>query len=153
MAKTAEEVWSFAESVLSPLGLEVLGAEYSKKYGELNLTILIGKDTPITLDDCERAHRAIDGPLDGFDPTDGAPYILNVSSFGLDRPLKRAEDFKRNIGRELEAVLFKAVEGKKKYVGFLRAFSPGHVVLEIDGAELTVERNNISKIKPYIRFE
>ncbi|MDR2091344.1 MAG: ribosome maturation factor RimP [Clostridiales bacterium] len=154
MGKSAEAVKEFIESIAVPLGYEVLEVAYSKKFGELNLTVYIGRERAVTLDDCERVHNAIDAPLDEFDPTGGAPYILNVSSYGIDRPLKTARDYERATGSEVEVAVFNSVCGKKRVVGVLKSFDEGAVTVIPEGGEpVVIGRKNISKIKPYIRFE
>ena len=95
MAKTIEIVKEKICPIISELGYEVVDVEYSKKVDGMNLTFYIDSPNGITLDDCERVHKAIDGPLDELDPTGDATYILNVSSCGLDRPIKTDSDLKR----------------------------------------------------------
>jgi ribosome maturation factor RimP len=154
MGKSAEAVKEFIESIVAPLGYEVLDVAYSKKYGELNLTIYIGNETAITLDDCEKVHNAIDIPLDEFDPTGGAPYILNVSSYGIDRPLKTERDYKRAAGTEVEVAVYNSVGGKKRLVGILKGYDENAVTIVPDGEQpIIIGKKNISKVKPYIRFE
>jgi ribosome maturation factor RimP len=154
MGKSAEKVKEFIEGIAVPLGYEVLEVAYSKKYGELNLTIYIGNDGAITLDDCEKVHNAIDAPLDEFDPTGGAPYILNVSSYGIDRPLKTERDYKRAEGNEVEVAVYNSVEGKKRLVGILKGYDENAVTIVPEGEKpIVIGKKNISKIKPHIRFE
>ncbi|MDR3263446.1 MAG: ribosome maturation factor RimP [Clostridiales bacterium] len=153
MAKSAEAVKKFLEDIVSPLGYEVLEVGYSERYGETNLTVYIGNDTVVTLDDCEKVHNAIDAPLDELDPTGGEKYVLNVSSYGIDRPIKSERDYIRAIGKEAEASLFKPVDGKKKYTGILTAYDQSVITLTADGKDTVLERKNIAKLKPVIRFE
>ncbi|MDR2046759.1 MAG: ribosome maturation factor RimP [Clostridiales bacterium] len=158
MGKTIEEVRTFIEKIVFPMGYEVLATEYSKKYGELNLTVFIDGENAITLEDCERVHNAIDAPLDGLDPTDGAPYVLNVSSYGIDKPFKTERDFKRAAGKELEISLFNAVGGKKKFVGTLAAYDEKTLTIIPTGAAseaeaVSIERKNAARIGYHIRFD
>ena len=122
MAKTIEIVKEKICPIISELGYEVVDVEYSKKADGMNLTFYIDSPNGITLDDCERVHKAIDSPLDELDPTGDTTYILNVSSCGLDRPIKTDFDLKRNLGKEVDVKLYRAVDKKKQYSGELLAF-------------------------------
>lgn len=73
--------------IILNLGYELVDVEYSKKHSGSSLTVYIASATGISLDDCEKVHRAIDPILDELNPTGEEPYTLNVSSPGLDRPL------------------------------------------------------------------
>ena len=100
MGKVSEQVLELVRPIAEQFGLEVLEVLYEKKYDGMNLTVVIDKDGGVTIEDCEKLHRAIDEPLDNLDPIEGA-YILNVSSPGLDRPLKTERDYKRNVGKKI----------------------------------------------------
>ncbi|MDR3293175.1 MAG: ribosome maturation factor RimP [Clostridiales bacterium] len=153
MPKSVEVIKGFIENIIAPMGYETLEVEFSRKYGDLNLTVYIGAENPITLDDCEKVHKAIDEPLDELNPTYDEKYMLNVSSYGIDRPLKTENDFKRTVGKEVEIALYTAQNGKKKHIGFLKSYDGECVVITVDGTELAAERKNVAKVKPYIRFE
>ena len=101
MGKVSEQVLALVQPIAEQFGLEVLEVLYEKKYDGMNLTVVIDKDGGVTIEDCEKLHRAIDEPLDDLDPIEGA-YILNVSSPGLDRPLKTERDYKRNLGKKFQ---------------------------------------------------
>ena len=116
----------------------------------MNLTVFIDKDGGVTLDDCEKVHKAIDAPLDELDPTDGKHYILNVSSPGLDRPLKNAKDYKRNTGKPVKASLYSPFQGRKQYEGILISWTDDSVTLEVNNDEIVLNKKDISIIKPII---
>ena len=120
----------------------------------MHLTVFIDKDQPggVSLDDTETVMNAIDGPIDSLDPTAGAPFVLNVSSPGLDRPLKTEKDFLRKIGTEIEVSLYAPVSGSKKFVGVLSSFKDGVISLGTEKGELEIEIKDIAVAKPYISF-
>lgn len=90
-------------SKIEAMGYEVVEIEYSKKVDGMNLTFVIDCNNHlITLDDCEKVHRFLDEELDKLNPTNDAPYILNVESVGLDRPIKTEKDFLRNKIKKLK---------------------------------------------------
>ena len=113
------------------------------------MTFYIDKNGGITLEDCEIVHKAIDGPLDELNPTCDEKYILNVSSCGLDRPLKTEKDFKRNLGKEVDIKLYKAVNKQKEFTGKLESFDENTVT--ISGFE-PFERKAIANIVLHLEF-
>ena len=107
----------------------------------------------VDLDACEKFHNAINDPIDELDPSNGAPYTLNVSSPGLDRPFKTNRDFERNLGEEVEIKLFAPLKGKKFLEGFLTAFDENSVTVKIGNEELKLSKNKIAKINKAIKFD
>ena len=122
----ASKVCELVEKLVLPFaeqcGVELVEVEYAKKVNGMNLTIFIDKEGGVCLNDCEKLHRLIDEPLDVLDPTEGRAYTLNVSSLGIDRPLKTERDFKRNLDKEIVVKLFAQLNGKKVYEGFLKEY-------------------------------
>ncbi len=133
-------------------GLEIVEVEF-KQGKEPALTIYIDKEGGVDLDACEKFHRAIDPILDELDPTDGAPYTLNVSSPGLDRPLKTDRDFQKCLGQKVEVKLFAPMQGKKLFEGTLVSFDAACVSVEEKGQPVKIERTKIAKICRAIDFD
>lgn len=152
----ASKVKSICEEKIVPviekMGYEVVEVEYVKKSNGMNLTFYIDKDDCVQVDDCEKVSKGIDQILEELNPTDDNPYILNVSSPGLDRPLKTERDFKRNIGKEVEVTLFAKLDGKKKYEGTLKSYTDSEITIEYNEKEITLEKNKIAHIVPIIKF-
>ena len=145
-----------AKKELTPLiesiGYEVVDVDWSKSYGENNLTVFIYKKGGITLDDCEKVNDALDAFLDENDLTDGQAYNFNVSSPGLDRPVVTPDDFRRSLDTELE-ILFKNPIGKKKKAnGILVSYDDATVTLLVKDKETVFDRQNAEVIRPYIKF-
>ena len=147
-----EEVFKLAEPYAAALGLELVEVEYVKKHDGMNLTLFIDKDGGVTINDCEALHRAIDAPLDDLDPTDGNSYTLNVSSLGLDRPLKTPRDFARNLDKEIEVVFYAPFDGSKKLVGVLQSFDDKSFVLKCGEKQYDIGYGLPANIKPVIKF-
>ena len=153
MAQSVKElVRGFLEEKIAALNVELVEVEYQKKPNGMNLTLFIDSPNGIDLNKCEEVHKMVDVALDELDPTNGAPYTLNVSSVGLDYPFKTDRDFERNIGEEVEANLYAKEEGKKTHVGKLISFTEEFVVLGSNNKEIKLTRKNISKITKYISF-
>ena len=106
---------------------------YQKYADGMNLVFTIDSDNGITIDDCEKVTKAIDPILDELNPTNDQPYILSVSSPGIDRPIKTDRDFKRNMEKEIEITLFKKIDGVKKFDGILKSFNEEEVTIESQG--------------------
>lgn len=138
--------------MIADLGYELVEVFYGKQVDGMNLIFYIDSPSGITLDDCEKVHRAIDPILDEMDPTAGASYILSVSSLGLDRPIKTERDFARNLGKEIELTLFAKLNGKKTFQGKLVDFSEGKVTIEVDGGNQEFELGKVAHIVPFIKF-
>ena len=152
MSNVAESVQEYLSDMVKDLGYELVEVEYVKKQNGMNLTLFIDSKNGINLEDCEAVHLKADVMLDELDPTNGAPYTLNVSSLGLDRPIKTDADLNRNIDVEIEVSLYSKVDGKKNYVGKLASFNSEEIVLLIEEKEVSLQRKNISKIIKYIEF-
>ena len=126
MSKITESVKILVEPIVENLGMELVDVEFKKLYGQDTLIVYVDKEGGVCLDDCENVHNAIDQPLDDLDPTLGKPYNLNVSSPGIDRPLKTAKDFNKKIGLEMEVSLFKPIEE----IGKIKKFNA--ILIEYD---------------------
>lgn len=152
MGKVVESVTELVTPIAESMGLEVVEVTYKKCYDGMNLTVVIDKDGGVTIDDCEKLHRAIDQPLDELDPIECA-YTLNVSSPGIDRPLTLPRDFKRNIDKEISVKLYKPLDGKKTYEGTLVDFDDEtFTVVTAKGQQITFNKKDAAKIEPIIVF-
>ncbi len=153
-SKTEKMVIDFISPIVDGLGYELADVEYAKKNTGMNLTVFLAKKdlSPITINDCEIVHRAIDAPLDELDPTNGASYTLNVSSLSLDRPFKYERDYERYLDKEIVVKLYAVYEGKKEFVGILKQFDADKITLQLDNQTLDIPRQKIAVCQPYIKF-
>ena len=149
--KPIEEIQGALRPIADELGIEIVEVEF-KQGKEPALTVYIDVEGGVDLDTCEKFHRAIDSVLDEVDPSFGAPYTLNVSSPGLDRPLKTERDYQKAMGLRVEIKLFAPLQGKKLYEGVLKTHDENCVVIEEKGEELKFEKNKIAKICRAIDF-
>lgn len=138
--------------VLNNLGYEMVDLTYKKEHYGMVLEVVIYKDGGVDINDCEKVSKALDEPLDKLDPTNGAAYSLNVSSPGLDRPLKKLSDFKRNLGNEINIKFFAPFEGNKTLNGNLVSYNETSFVLDVNGTQKTIETNKAAHIVPVIKF-
>ncbi len=154
MAKR-EEYEKRTEALLQPiideLSLELVDVEYVKEGSDYYLRAYIDKEGGVNIGDCEAVSRRLSDLLDAEDFIADA-YILEVSSPGLGRQLKKDKDFVRENGKEVELKLYKAVDKSKEFTGILSGFDEKTVKITIDGEEKSFERENIAKISLTIDF-
>ena len=142
------------EEILIPIteeyGYELVDVEYVKEAGNWYLRAYVDKEGGITLDDCELVNRAWSDIMDREDFIPDA-YILEVSSPGLGRQLKKEKDFARSIGKDVEVKLFKPLSKEKKekdFLGTLKSYDGTSVtIVQEDGEELTLERSEVALIR------
>ena len=153
----AQTVRALAEPVAEALGYFLWDVEFVKEGARriLRLTIDTESDEGITIDDCEKMHRAIDPVLDEADPIEEA-YYLEVSSPGLERELRTDEHIRACEGWEVEVRLFAPIDGSKVFVGFLGALDEEKdgIVLEIsEGHAIRFPRSAVAKITTVFHFD
>lgn len=151
--KVEESVMQLVMPAAAQLGYTVVDVEYVKKRGEdSELVIYIDKEGGVDLDDCEACSMAIDPLIDAADPIE-EPYILCVSSPGIDRPLKRPEDFARHLNEKVDVKLYEKRAGKKEWTVMLRGYDEKAISLETDKGEAwELELAKIAQIRPHIDF-
>ncbi len=137
--------------ILESLGFEMVDVEVVKEGSDYYLRAYIDKEGGITIDDCETVSRRLEAELDREDFIPEA-YILEVSSPGLGRTLKKDRDFVREKGKDVDIKLFKAVDGSKEYTGALEGFDDTSVTIVTDGVLKSFERTNIAKISLTLDF-
>ena len=151
----AEAVTLLLTPTVEELGYRLWDVEYAKEGADWHLTVTIDHPDGITIDDCERVHRAIDPVLDEADPIEEA-YYLEVSSPGLERELRTDEHIRACEGWEVEVRLFAPIDGSKVFVGFLGALDEEKdgIVLEIsEGKEIRFPRSAVAKITTVFHFD
>lgn len=151
---TKKQIESACEELVLPIieerGYELVDVEYVKEGSTYYLRVYADKEGGITIDDCVEVSRALNPKLDAYDKELKDPYILEVSSPGLLRPLKKDKDFARNIGKMVEIKLFKPLDGSKnkEFEAELKGYDDKTItVLLEDDRELVIERGNLALIR------
>ena len=139
------------EAILMPIveehGFELVDVEYVKEGGTWYLRAYIDKPGGINGDDCEVVSRRLSDILDEKDYIEEA-YILEVSSPGLGRPLKKEKDFKRSLGEEVDVRTYRMIEKQKEFTGLLKDYDDATVTIEMeDGTLKTFEKSDIALIR------
>lgn len=145
-------VRDICDEVASVLDYDLVDVEYVKEFGGYFLRVYIDKPGGVTLDDCQNMSEVLSDKLDEKDPINTS-YYLEVSSPGLDRPLKTDKDLKRNIGKDIEISLYTPINNKKKYEGNLKDFDENIVTITDDKDNpIDIPRNAISLIRLSVKF-
>jgi ribosome maturation factor RimP len=156
-AETAREIRNIAEPVCRASGYELVDVEYTRAQSGWVLRIYIDRpaDVPhqsgISFADCERLSRELSTVLDVEDPVPTA-YSLEVSSPGLDRPLRTAAHFQRYAGETAKVALAEPLEGRKNFKGVVKGVEPPGpeatlVVIEVDGTEFRLPIQSIASAR------
>ena len=146
-----EEYESKVETWLLPLleknQFELVDVEYVREAGLWYLRAYIDKEGGITVDDCEVVSRELGDWLDQKDFIEDS-YILEVSSPGLGRPLKKEKDFARSLGKDVEVRLYRPINKQKEFTGTLKAYDADTVTLSMeDGNDLALAKSDIALIR------
>ena len=145
-------VEKFLIPIMEENNFELVDVEYVKEAGTWYLRAYIDKEGGFTVDDCEMVSRRLSDWLDKEDFIDDS-YILEVSSPGLGRPLKKEKDYVRSMGREVEVRLYKAIDRQKEFTGTLSAYDDKTVTLTMeDGSEAVFEKADIALIRLALDF-
>ena len=139
------------EEILLPIveeyGFELVDVEYVKEGGTWYLRTYIDKEGGINIDDCEKVSRRLSDILDEKDYIDDT-YIMEVSSPGLGRPLKKEKDFKRSLGKEVDIRTYRMIDKQKEFTGILKDYDKDTVTIELDDETLkTFEKGDIALIR------
>ena len=144
-----------AEALLLPIveqfGFELVDVEYVKEGGTWYLRGYIDKPGGITINDCEAVSRQFS---DRMDEEDFIPdsYVMEISSPGLDRPLRKPKDFERSIGKEVEIRTYRPVDHCKEFVGTLVSCDDDTVTVETEGQNRVFDKKDIALVRLYIEF-
>lgn len=158
MAQLTEQIEQLIQPILKDLGCELVDLEYQQEQRGWVLRVFLDKDGGINLDDCAKASREISSLLD-VENLISTAYNLEVSSPGIERPLKKASDFERFVGQLAKIKTLDAIDpdetgkNRKTFVGTLSGFEAGDVLLKLkkDAAAIRIALHQIDKAN--LKFE
>ena len=151
MAKVTDVVAQLAQPIVEEQGCTLWDVEYVKEAGVWYLRLYIDKPGGVSINDCEAVSRPVSDKLDEIDPIEGS-YTFEVSSAGMERPLRLPEHFTACMGQEVEVRLYRAREGKKDWVGVLSGYDDqGSVTLTAPAGEQAFEKKDIAQVHLYAR--
>lgn len=147
MSKLIEDtVEKIVEELLEGTNIELVAVEYVREK-DWYLRVFIDKEGGIELDDCQELSGRLGDILDEKDFIKGA-YMLEVSSPGLDRELKKEKDFRREQGKKVDVSLYAAVDGSKVLVGVLNGYDGDNVTID----EQVIPMDNVAQVRLHIDF-
>ncbi len=151
-----EQYEARTEELVTPIldenQFELVDVEFVKEGSTWYLRVYIDKEGGITVNDCELVARRMNDILDAEDYISES-YVFEVSSPGLGRPLKKEKDYIRNLGKEVEVKTYRAIDGEKEFVGYLKAYTDQEITLaDDDDNELTLNKKEIALIREAIDF-
>ncbi|WP_084815748.1 ribosome maturation factor RimP [Halanaerobium saccharolyticum] len=146
LGKVAETVTDFVLPIAHSEDLNLIEVEFLKEGSDWILRIFLeNKDGDLTIEECEKVSRALSMILDEEDPIDKS-YILEVSSPGIERPLKTEEDFERFQGELIAVKTFKKINGEKEFIGTLKKFEEEKITLILkNDDEITIDYSLVAR--------
>lgn len=153
MTKTsiAESIIEMVEPVINDEGLELVDVEYKKLGKTWTLRIFIDRDEGVTVEDCQKVSRQVEDMIE-VDDLIANPFVLEVSSPGLDRPLKKEKDFLRFKNKAVEVKTFSPIENRKNFRGTIKDCKNQILFLDEEGGPMEIALDKISQAKPIIEF-
>ena len=149
--KVTDLVAEFSKPIIEGLGCSLWDVEYVREGSERYLRIYLDKEGGIDIDDCEKVHRAIDPILDEKDPI-AESYHFEVCSAGLERTLKRPEDFVRFMDSAVLVKLYRPRNGLKELPGTLRGYEDGRITIEAGKETITFEKSEVALVRLRVEF-
>lgn len=151
--KIEDIVTELAAPIVEKEHFELVDVEFIKEAGNWYLRIYIDKPEGITLDDCQIVSEQVGEILDKKDPIEQS-YFLEVSSPGLDRPLKKDRDFEKYKGELVDVKVFQAVNGKKVFQGELMGLKDDKICIKPEKTDeiMEFERDKVATVKRVIKF-
>ncbi len=152
MKKIIEEVSHYLEPIIKEKAVELVDVEFVKEGPNYYLRIYIDKENGVTIDDCVNVSRAIEVILDDKDVIQ-QKYVLEVSSPGIDRVLKKDKDFEKYKGRLIDIKLYKPINHNKHLQGILIAKTPDKLVIEDSNhKQIELNTNDIALVRLAVVF-
>ena len=149
--KIADLVYDTIKSLFKN-DIKLLEVEYVKKSDGMHLVVYIDKDTGVSIDDCVYVNDLISDTIDELNPTKDEKYVLDVSSYGLDRPLKYDWQFKKFQNQKVNVKLYKKLDGKKEFVATLLGKDDKQYYFNLNDENITINIVDVANITPYIEF-
>ncbi|HPQ81331.1 MAG TPA: ribosome maturation factor RimP [bacterium] len=141
-----KRVEELLEPVLSNMGYELVERELATEGGRPTLRLYIDKEGGVTIDDCAAASRGVEDLLEVEDVMPSG-YNLEVSSPGIDRPLRRRKDFERYCGSRVRIRTFEPIEGRGNFKGTLERLDGDEIVMEVDGRHYRIPFGSVAKAR------
>ena len=149
--KITQTVAALAKPIVEARGCSLWDVEYVREGADYILRVAIDKEGGVDIDDCEAISRALDPSLDEHDPIPDR-YQFEVCSAGLERALKRPEDFARFLGSPVTVKLYRPVNGLKEIPAVLRGYEDGRVTVDTGKETVTFEKSQVALVRLRVEF-
>ncbi len=151
--KVVDIVSEILASYVEEHSLELVDVEFVKEGQHRYLRVFIDKEGGVGIDDCQELSRHLNAEIDKVDPVE-EEYFLEVSSPGVERPLKKDADFERFVGSLIEVRLYQQIDGHKIIEGDLLSFENGVIKVKLEHKDTIIEvpKDKIAKAKLLVRF-
>jgi ribosome maturation factor RimP len=147
-----KEIEQLIEPVLADMGIELVDVDFSSEQSRRILRIYADRPTGIKLDDCAMVSREIGDLLDVKELLQNR-YVLEVSSPGLNRPLKKEKDFLRAVGQKIKVKTAVPLKGSRNFVGVLQSFESDTLQLKLDDTVVLIPKQDVKKANLVFNFE
>jgi len=137
-----------AREIAEQMGYELVDVCIDRENTGKYLRFYIDREDGVSLDDCEAFHKAVRSLTETVDYD-----FMEVSSPGIDRPLKTDRDFERNLGTEIEVKLYRPVEGTKVFTGILAGLEEGSIIIDTAEGRILIPRKDAAIVKPVVDLE
>jgi ribosome maturation factor RimP len=146
------QVAELVEPILDEMGIELVDVEFLSQSGKWVLRLYIDKEAGVTIDDCVRVSREI-GDLIDVKEAVTHEYTLEVSSPGIDRPLRKEKDFVGAIGKKVKVRMITPIDGRRSFTGYLKGFENDTLYIDIDGSSVTLPWAEVEKANLIYEFD
>lgn len=152
----SKNIAAAVEDLVTPIveanNMELVDVNYVKEGGRWFLRLFIDKPGGVDLDDCQLVSREVEPVLDEYDPIPNS-YTLEVSSPGIERPLKKLSDFERFQGERISLNTFGPVDGQRRFTGLLKGVEGDNVRLDVGGQDVLISFEQVAKAKLVPEFD
>lgn len=150
--QVSQKVEEKIKPMFENLNVRLVEVCYEKRMDGMHLVIYLDKDSGITLEDCQMVSKMIDPVVEELNPTNNAPYYLDVMSYGLDRSLKYDWQLDKYTDKKVVVKTYMKIDGVKDFEIILKSYDNDSITFEKDNNTFVIERNKIATITPYIEF-
>ena len=149
------KVAELVKEKISPLfnaDIRLVDVEYEKRVDGMHLVVYIDKDSGVTIDDCVAVNDMINPIIDELDPTGDQSYSLDVSSYGLDKPLKFDWQYRKYYDKLVNVKLYRKIDDRKEFVATLRSKDDKCIIVNVDDFNVAYDLKDVAYVTPYIEF-
>ncbi|MBP7056112.1 MAG: ribosome maturation factor RimP [Candidatus Omnitrophica bacterium] len=146
-----ERVQELLTPYLSEHGIELVEITYKRMQEGMTLRLLVDTPAGVRMDECEALNNFLSETLDRENVIE-EHYLIEVSSPGLDRPMKTDRDFERNLGKDIEVTTYEAIDGRKTHEGRFVGMNKEEIVMERGGVSVVIPRNKIALARQKLEF-